>query len=156
MYNLQDAPYTRTVSALAIFASIVSGLALVLLSILDTYRYHEKHSVLLTVCFLGLGLSACCTSFVYFDQTRKGSQFRRLRLYCIVTTVIVWVEVCLGGAFMWLLWHEWYRVAGILEWIVSYLGVFWLASFIGYVAVPDEGIDVRERDPLLGDSAYLS
>jgi len=23
-------------------------------------------------------------------------------------------------------------------------------------SVPDEGIDVRERDPLLGDSAYLS
>lgn len=105
---------------------------------------------------MGLGLSACCTSFVYFDQTRKRSQYRMLRFYCIITTVIVWVEVCLGATFMVLLYNEWYRVAGILEWIISYLGVFWLFTFVGYVAIPDEGIDIRERDPLLGEDAYLN
>lgn len=73
---------------------------------------------------------------------------------------------------MVLLYSESWRVAGILEWIVSYLGAFWLLNFIGYVAyvnprlcqtiltsrlsVPDEGIDIRERDPLLGENAYLN
>ena len=53
---------------------------------------------------------------------------------CIVTTVIVWVELCLGAAFMVLLNIEYYRFAGVLEWIISYLGVAWLFTFVGYVA----------------------
>jgi hypothetical protein len=47
-------------------------LSLILLSILDTYRHNEPHSILLRMCFVGLAISASCTSFVYFDETRKG------------------------------------------------------------------------------------
>jgi len=96
------------------------------------------------------------TSWVYGDQMTKRSRFRMLRFYCIVSTGIVFAEVGLGAAFIVLLNKEWWRVAGILEWIVCFVGVFWLATFMGLIAVPEEGIDVRERDPLLGESAYLN
>jgi len=79
-----------------------------------------------------------------------------LRFYCIVNAAVVSVEICLGAAFMVFLSNEWWRVAGILEWIVSFLGVPWLSTFVGFVAVPEEGIDIRERDPLLGKNAYLN
>jgi TM2 domain-containing membrane protein YozV len=47
---------------------------------------------------------------------------------------IVLIEMCLGAAFLVFLGKGWWRVAGILEWIVSFLGAFWLYTFIGYVA----------------------
>jgi len=80
---------------------------------------------------------------------------------------------------MILLGNEYWRVAGILEWIVCFIGAAWLGVFVGFLKyvfldlvkygggiwcdfvlifdrVPDEGIDVRERDPLLGEEAYLN
>jgi hypothetical protein len=77
LYNL---PGNKAVSLLAVVASVASGTALVCLSVLDTYRYHERHSVLLKVCFGGLGISAVATSWVYVDQTTRASPFRRLRV----------------------------------------------------------------------------
>ena len=61
-------------------ASVASGAALVALCVLDTYRYHERHSVLLKICFGGLGVSAVGTSWVYRDLVMKASPFRGLRI----------------------------------------------------------------------------
>jgi hypothetical protein len=70
----------KAISLLAVTSSVASGTALVFLSILDTYRYHERHSVLLKICFGGLGISALGTCWVYMDQMMRGSSFKRLRL----------------------------------------------------------------------------
>jgi hypothetical protein len=79
MYGFQNSICTKAVSVVAIGAGVLAGLSLVLLTILDTYRYHEPHAILITASFLSLGISATCTSFVYFDQTRKSSRYRMLR-----------------------------------------------------------------------------
>jgi hypothetical protein len=86
---------------------------------------------------------------------------------------IVLIEMCLGAAFLVFLGEGWWRVAGILEWIVSFLGAFWLYTFIGYVAyvkfvaprtlktltldcrTPKEEIEIREREPLLRGTTTL-
>ena len=48
-----------------------------------------------------------------------------------------------------------WRTAGIIEWTLSYCGAIYIWAFVGFVAVPEEGIDQRERAPLLGEQAYL-
>ena len=47
---------------------------------------------------------------------------------------MVVLEFGLAISFVALLWLEWYRVAGILEWIVTFLRGFWLRNFVGYVS----------------------
>jgi len=47
-------------------------------------------------------------------------------------------------------------MAGALEWILSYCGALYIWTFTGFVAVPEEGIDRRERTPLLAEQVYLS
>jgi hypothetical protein len=41
--------------------------------------------------------------------------------------------------------------AGILEWIMAFTGSFYLWAFIGFVTVPEEGIDEAERRALLSE-----
>ncbi|KAG9245454.1 Frag1/DRAM/Sfk1 [Calycina marina] len=134
MYGLKGSRIAKAVSCLAIIASIVAGVNLIMLSIMDTYRFQEAHRNFLGASFLGLGCSAACTTWVYLDQTRKRSPYRRLREYCVVNTAIQVCELGLGAAFMVLLNKEWYRIAGFLEWTVTILGSFWLLNFIGYLA----------------------
>jgi hypothetical protein len=43
----------------------------------------------------------------------------------------------------------WYRVSGVLEWIMAFTGVIYLWAFIGFVSVPEHGIDEEERRRLL-------
>lgn len=90
---------------------------------------------------------------------------------CLLNTFLV---ACMIGAtvsFVTLMYSGYYRAAGILEWILTYLGSFWMLSFIGFtkwvgrrdhpcgldvltVSRFREGIDPRppteaERRPLL-------
>jgi hypothetical protein len=44
---------------------------------------------------------------------------------------------------------EYWRVSGILEWIMAFTGAVYLWAFIGFVSVPEEGIDQAEREALL-------
>lgn len=62
-----SSPCTKVVSVVLVFASIVAGVSLILDNILDSYNFHEPCQILLMVCFVGLNLSALCTTFVYFD-----------------------------------------------------------------------------------------
>lgn len=48
--------------------------------------------------------------------------------------------------------HFW-RVSGILEWIMAFTGAFYLWAFVGFVRVPEEGIDEAERRALLREVA---
>jgi len=61
----------------------------------------------------------------------------------------------LSIAFMTLMGLRHWRTAGIVEWTLSYCGAIYIWCFIGFVAVPEAGIDQRESDPLLGERAYV-
>ena len=65
MYGIQDVAWKRRTSAVAMVSGVVAGLGLTLLAILDTFRFHGEHAVLLLVCFLGLALSMMLTTLVY-------------------------------------------------------------------------------------------
>ena len=51
MYGINDFWYKKWSSVLAMVSGVVAGLGLILLAIMDTFRFHEEHHVLLLVCF---------------------------------------------------------------------------------------------------------
>ncbi|KAF2088616.1 hypothetical protein K490DRAFT_56011 [Saccharata proteae CBS 121410] len=153
MYGINDVWWKRWLSALATVSGVAAGTGLILLAVMDTWRFHKAHRYLLLVCFAGLALSAISTTIVYFDQTRKPSPFRLLRIYCSASAIIVLIEVGLGVAFVALMYTGYWRLSGILEWTMAFVGSFYVMAFVGFVAVPPEGIDERERDPLLREPA---
>jgi Frag1/DRAM/Sfk1 family len=79
MYGIKDSRKTKAVSVLSVISGCVASSALVLLSIMDTYRYHEPHATLLLLYFGGLGMCSISTTWVYFDQVWNVSPYRRLR-----------------------------------------------------------------------------
>jgi len=150
MYGIQDIRSTRILSIIALISGLAASCALIFLTIFDTYRYHSAHGPLLLLSFACLAISSICTSVVYLDQTTKPSQFRRLRIYCTISCMIVACEVFIGAAFTIFLWTDHLRTAGILEWTLSILGAFYIWAFVGFVSVPEEGaIKDLERQPLL-------
>lgn len=79
MYGIDDLRHKKYISILAMISGVVAGLGLILLAVMDTFRFHQEHHILLLVCFSGLGISALSTTIVYYDQTVKPSKFRQLR-----------------------------------------------------------------------------
>lgn len=80
MYGLvDDALWKKGSSIIAMCSGVVAGLGLLLLAVLDTFRFHEEHAVLLLVCFIGLVVSMVLTTVVYLDQVWRPSMFRGLR-----------------------------------------------------------------------------
>ncbi|PVH94232.1 hypothetical protein DM02DRAFT_475062, partial [Periconia macrospinosa] len=132
MYSMQmqDMAWKRWVSAVAMSSGIVAGLGLILLTIFDTFRFHQEHAVLLLVCFVGLVSCMLLTVVVYFDQMWNHlSPSRRLRAYCLISTAIVAVDFVLGVAFYTLLQLSFWRTSGILEWVMAFTGAFYLWTF---------------------------
>lgn len=81
MYGLvADVKWKKTLSFVSALSGIVAGVGLILLTILDTFRFHEEHAVLLLVCFVGLVLSMVSTTVVYWDQCFWPSPYRGLRV----------------------------------------------------------------------------
>lgn len=80
MYGIRDSRFTKAVSVLSIICGSIAGLSLALLSVLDTWRFPEEHLKTLCSYFLGLGLCALCTGYVYWDQCWRSSPFRNLRM----------------------------------------------------------------------------
>ena len=58
----------RVISLLSVFAAILASTALVLLSILDTFRHRSLHQFFLQICFSGLALQAAGTAVVYANE----------------------------------------------------------------------------------------
>ncbi|KAF2653418.1 hypothetical protein K491DRAFT_694710 [Lophiostoma macrostomum CBS 122681] len=149
MYGIKDASWKIYASFLAMFAGVVAGLALILLAVMDTFRFHEEHAVLLLVCFVGLVVSMVSTTAVYWDQAWVPSPFRRLRVFCIASAVTVFADFVLGVGMYSFMQTGYYRVSGVLEWIMAFTGSLYLWAFIGFVSVPKDGIDEGERRALL-------
>ncbi|KAF2195162.1 hypothetical protein K469DRAFT_698722 [Zopfia rhizophila CBS 207.26] len=149
MYGIDDMKWKKGASVLAMLFGVVAGLALILLAVMDTFRFHEEHAVLLLVCFIGLVSSMVLTTVVYWDQVWRPSPFRRLRAFCTASAITVFVDFCVGVAFYCFMSSGYWRVAGILEWIVAFTGAIYLWCFVGFVSVPEEGIDEAESRALL-------
>lgn len=76
---------------------------------------------------------------VWLDQAWKPSGFVKLRRWLILSNAIVVVEVGLGFAFTALLYTKHLRAAGILEWIITVNGGFYLLTFIGLLRYAQQG-----------------
>jgi len=63
--------------------------------------------------------------------------------------ITVFVDFCLGVAFYTFMRSKYWRIAGILEWIMAFTGTLYLWAFIGFMSVPEEGIGDEEREALL-------
>ncbi|RAQ45940.1 hypothetical protein AFGD_000747 [Aspergillus flavus] len=125
----EDHETTRTlklISLLAIFAAAVASIALILLAVMDTFRYKSAHHLFLQVCFAGLAIQSACTAIVYSNEVLGAS----------LSTALIITEVFLGVAFISLTVPEEiasYRKAGILEWIIAFLGTIYLWLFCGFL-----------------------
>ncbi|KAG2421775.1 hypothetical protein HFD88_005751 [Aspergillus terreus] len=180
----EDDNTTRTlklISLLAIFAAGLAATALILLSVMDTFRYKVAHHVFLRICFAGLAVQSACTAIVYAHEVTGfvsyvhhlgiwqhdwGKRSLRVRVFAALSTALIVVELALGVAFISLTVPEEnpsYSRAGILEWIIAFLGTVYLwlfcgfldrTNFEGYVpsalyrAMPETPTD-PERAPLL-------
>jgi hypothetical protein len=154
VYGLtSDVKWKKTLSVVAAVSGIVAGIGLTLLTILDTFRFHEEHAVLLLVCFVGLVLSMVSTAVVYWDQCFWPSPFGGLRVYCVVSILTVVLDFALGVGMYGFMQAGYYRVAGVLEWSMAYTGAVYLWAFIGFLSVPGDGVDAGERRGLLGEDA---
>ncbi|KAI1166560.1 hypothetical protein F5B18DRAFT_606251 [Nemania serpens] len=148
-----DARWRQGVSLIALVAGLAAAVSLVLLSIFDTYKAHARHLYLLLGTFSGLFVSALTTTVVWWDQARGDMVFVGLRKWCLLNVFLVLCQVSVGISFVALLRSGHFHIAGILEWCLTYLGSFWLLSFVGYTrfregerpVLKDQG----ERQPLL-------
>ncbi|KAF5863145.1 hypothetical protein ETB97_010604 [Aspergillus alliaceus] len=128
----EDYETTRTlrlISLLSIFAASVASMALILLAVMDTFRYKSAHHVFLQVCFAGMAIQSACTAIVYSNEVLGF-------VSASLSTALILIEVFLGVAFISLTVPEEtasYQKAGILEWIIAFLGTMYLWLFCGFL-----------------------
>lgn len=149
-----DAIWRKTASGIAMACGLVASISLFLLAMIDTFRFHREHLLLLLVCFGGLLFSSLATSLVWFEQAWKPSGWHDLRKWsvrcrpcgpipimvqadktcrCVINNIFLVLGLVAGVAFNVLLANSWMRTAGILEWALTYTGAFWLLTFVGYL-----------------------
>ncbi|KAI1097315.1 Frag1/DRAM/Sfk1 [Jackrogersella minutella] len=128
----EDAPWKQTTSLIALIAGLTASVSLIFLSIFDTDDAHVRHRNLLMGTFGGLFISAVTTTAVWWDQVWGPTVFVGLRKWCIFNTLLVFCQFVSGFAFVVLMYNGDFKSSGILEWCLTYLGSFWLASFVGY------------------------
>ncbi|KAE8146142.1 Frag1/DRAM/Sfk1 family-domain-containing protein [Aspergillus avenaceus] len=150
----EDHETTRTlklISLLAIFAAGVASTALILLAVMDTFRYKNVHHIFLRTCFAGLAVQSACTAVVYSNEVLGfvsyvyhmgiwqhdwGKRSLRVRVFASLSTALILVEVFLGVAFISMTMPDKnpsYRTGGILEWIIAFLGTIYLWLFCGFL-----------------------
>ncbi|CAK39745.1 uncharacterized protein An07g09790 [Aspergillus niger] len=119
----EDQETTRTlkvISLLSILAAGTASTALILLGVMDTFRYKFAHHIFLRICFGCLAIQSAGTAIVYS------------------TEVLSFVSYL----YHWGVWgNDWGRkrstrvrilTAGILEWIIAFLGTIYLWLFCGF------------------------
>ena len=81
MYHFghQDSSVTKTASWAAVLSSIVAGVSLVTLTVLDTYRFPLAHIVVMTWCFLSLDITSYCLTYVWWDEMSHETPFKTLQ-----------------------------------------------------------------------------
>ncbi|PYH88093.1 hypothetical protein BO71DRAFT_366067 [Aspergillus ellipticus CBS 707.79] len=140
----------KVISLFSIFASGMASTALILLGVMDTFRYKYAHHIFLRICFCGLALQSAGTAIVYSNEVLSfvsylyhwgvwqhdwGKRSLRVRVFASLSTALILIQLFLGVAFISLTIPDDandYRTAGILEWIIAFLGTFYLWLFCGF------------------------
>ncbi|KAL8959399.1 MAG: hypothetical protein Q9183_005640, partial [Haloplaca sp. 2 TL-2023] len=79
MYGIKDPRWKRVLSILALVAGVVASVGCILLTIFDTRRFTMIHRPMLSMTFVGIGVSGVATELVYADQMRRSTPFWELR-----------------------------------------------------------------------------
>ncbi|KAI0161209.1 hypothetical protein GGR57DRAFT_350967 [Xylariaceae sp. FL1272] len=132
---VNDAHWRQILSLIALVAGLVAAGCLILLSIFDTVDAHRPHRYLLMGTFAGLCVSALTTTVVWWDQTTGPVVFVGLRKWCIFNVCLVACQFLIGVLFIGFLYSGHFMESGILEWCITYMGSFWLLSFVGYTRI---------------------
>ncbi|KAH6657630.1 Frag1/DRAM/Sfk1 [Truncatella angustata] len=147
-----DAQWRQGTSFAALFMGLAAAFSLFFLSVFDTVDAHVRHRYLLMGTFGGLGLSASLTTLVWWDQIWAPPRWAGLRKWLLFNTLLMVSQTGVGISFVVFMYSGLYKTAGFLEWTLTYLGCFWLLSFIGYTKFKDEDPKTpseAERRPLL-------
>lgn len=59
------------------------------------------------------------------------------------------LDVVLAVAFYGFMGAAYWKTSGVIEWAMAFTGSIYLWALIGFVSVPEEGIDEAERQALL-------
>ena len=154
--------YKKVFSILAVLFQGVACPCQICLTVFDNHGHPSVHRLLLFLTFTGTALSAICTSIVFWSEmwtdpsTSNPTKEDNLRRRSVIASnVIFGIEICLGVVFTVLLRLGFYRISGIVEWVMAFLftGYFW--AFWGFLTLPGkeggegEGEGEGERTPLL-------
>ena len=146
--------YKKIFSVLACLFQGVACPCQICLTVFDNKGYPRIHRMLLLGAFAGTALSAICTTVVYWGEMWREEQAEELKIRrksIVASTTIFGVEFCMGVAFTSLLYLEFYRISGILEWVMAFLFTFYFWAFAGFLVLPSEegGEGSNEETPLL-------
>lgn len=119
----------RVLSCLAIIASFIGGMGLLLLSIFDTKRHPSLHRVFLLVFILGVGFSALFTIAEYRWISKDFVELRKLKIAYIIKGVIAGLLIILAVVFAITLYTA-NDVGAIIEWIIAFGYTLYLLTFV--------------------------
>ena len=146
--------YKKGFSMLACLLQVVACPCQICLTLFDNKGYPRVHRFLLFGAFAGTALSAVCTTTVFWDEIwRKGEakELKIIRRSAVGNTIIIGMQFCMSVAFTVLLYMKFYRISGILEWVMAFLFTLYFFSFSGLLMVhrEEEGKAMDEETPLL-------
>lgn len=119
----------KALSTLASIAAVAGGLGLILLSIFDTWRHKKLHDAFLTLFIAGYVISAVFICAEYQRLGKRYREFRILRISFWIKLAFILTEVALAIAFGSLNKTHHYNAAAIVEWVISLIFTFYVASF---------------------------
>ncbi|KAI9374580.1 Frag1/DRAM/Sfk1 family-domain-containing protein [Aspergillus egyptiacus] len=150
----------KLISLVSIFFAGIASASLTMLSVMDTFRYTSAHHIFVRLCFAGLAVQSAGTAIVYADEVLsvvmnlahvdkwkhgtsgrrargavKGRRGVRVRFSATLSSALILIELFLGVAFLSLSVtgdKNQLRAAGILEWIIAFLGTVYLWLFVGF------------------------
>ncbi|RDW56371.1 hypothetical protein BP5796_13246 [Coleophoma crateriformis] len=120
----------KVLSILSICFAVMGTAGLILLSIFDSYRHGNVHNICLALFMAGYIISAICLCWSY---QILGSRYREqpiLRMSFWLKLGFIVVEVILAIAFGVCLVQNIYNAGSVLEWTISFVFTFYIASFV--------------------------
>ena len=155
-YNHRVKPqrYKKVFSILACLFQGISCPCQICLTVFDNKSYPRIHRMLFLGAFGGTALSAVCTIVVFRGEMwweEQAEELKTRRQSVVASTTIFGIEFCMGIAFTILLYLKFYRISGILEWVMAFLFTFYFCAFAGFLVLPGEeaGEGNNEETPLL-------
>ena len=146
--------YKKVFSVLACLFQGISCPCQICLTVFDNKGFPRIHRILLLGAFAGTALSAVCTTVVFWGEMWRKEQAKELKIRrqsVVASTTIFGIDFCMGIAFTLLLYLSFYRISGILEWVMAFLFTFYFWAFAGFLVLPAEGAGEgnNEETPLL-------